>query len=245
MNRARTAATSRVMSQPSTRRATLPRALRRRPALPVHSGTSRAVSASGRNVSPASTARRRRRAGSTTREARSTGSSTGRSLQPSTPCSRRNSSLDPDDVARAAGLEHRFERERAAVGEVALNAPERSSSTQPDHPVGEVADVDHLHGPLGRCGREDRPAALDAPRPVREAVGRVVRPDDQARPDEDRPVAEGAFDLLLAERLQRAVVRVVIGRRSSGAPSASCSSGSLLDPRRVVVGVDEIDETKT
>ena len=43
-------------------------------------------------------------------------------------------------------------------GEVALNGPLRSSSTSANHPAGEVADVDHLHGLVGR--REDRAAAL-------------------------------------------------------------------------------------
>ena len=49
-------------------------------------------------------------------------------------------------------------------------------------------------------------------RPVAEAVGVIVRPDDQARPDDKRRVAEGFFDDPLAGRLPRAVdLRVRVG----------------------------------
>ena len=69
----------------SQARAAPPRA-RGEARLPVHSGTSRAVSASGRNVSPAATARsRRRRAGTRRGRRRWPGSSSGTSLQPSRP----------------------------------------------------------------------------------------------------------------------------------------------------------------
>ena len=57
----------------------------------------------------------------------------------------------------------------------------------------------------GSPGRQHRAALRDPRRPVGEAVGGIVGPHDQARPHDQRTVAELVLGSLLAERLQRAV----------------------------------------
>ena len=84
---------------------------------------------------------------------------------------------------------------------VALKIPERPRSTRVEDPVGQVADVDELRLPLGRSGREDLAAAREPARPVGEAAGRVVRPHDQTRPDDQRALAEDPLDLRLESAL--------------------------------------------
>src|SRR5439155_19084549 len=76
----------------------------------------------------------------------------------------------------------------------------------------------------------------DAARAVREAGGRVVRADDQAGADEDGSVAEGRLRLLLARRLERAVVRVVL-EHPVGRLVAELLGRIALDPRVAIVGV--------
>ena len=183
--------------------------------MPVHSGTSRAVSASGRKVSPCVDRAVDRdelergvvgvgRRGSST-AGRSSPRRPGRSRNPASPRRR------PRRRTRRASSRSVC----ACGGEVALNGPLRSSSTQREHPAGEVADVDHLHRLVGR--REDRAAALDPARPVGEAVGRVVRADDQAGADEDRAVAE--------RRARPLARRAPSARRSSRSPRAAGRRG--------------------
>ena len=78
---------------------------------------------------------------------------------------------------------------------VALKMPESSRLDRVEDPGREIADVDELRVPVRRSGREDLAAALEPLRPVREAAGRVVRPDDQPRPDDQRAFAEHPLDL--------------------------------------------------
>jgi hypothetical protein len=79
------------------------------------------------------------------------------------------------------------------------------------HPGGEVADVDELDAALGRARREDLAAALEPVSPVGETPGRIVRADDQTGSHAQAALPEDLPDGLLAESLQRAVVRVVRG----------------------------------
>jgi hypothetical protein len=58
----------------------------------------------------------------------------------------------------------------------------------------------------GRSRREHRASARGPHRPVREPVGRIVRADDEARPDDQRAFAEHLLHRALAERLERPVV---------------------------------------
>ena len=84
-------------------------------------------------------------------------------------------------------------REQLAPGDALVRRVERPGEPLLDavhDPVGQVADVDELGEPLGRSRREDLAAAGEPPRPVGEAAGRVVRPDDQAGPDDQRALAE-------------------------------------------------------
>ena len=101
-----------------------------------------------------------------------------------------------------------------------------------DDPVGEVANVDELHRLVGRGRREHAASLGHASRPVREAVGRIVRPDDQPRSDDERALAEGVHDDLLARRLQRAVVLDVLG-----VAVVELRHRCALDRRRALVGV--------
>src|SRR5581483_5361557 len=107
---------------------------------------------------------------------------------------------------------------------------------QAHDPAGEVADVDELHRGARRPRLQDRPAAPRAVRPVGEPVGGVVRADDQARPDEERSLAERRTHLLLAQGLQRAVVGVVV-QQPVGWCAAELRRGVVLRPRLAVVGV--------
>jgi hypothetical protein len=53
-----------------------------------------------------------------------------------------------------------------------------------------VTDVDELHWVGRLAGGEDPAAGCDPPWPVGETVGSVVRTYDQARPDDQAPLAE-------------------------------------------------------
>ena len=82
-----------------------------------------------------------------------------------------------------------------------------------DNPLAEIPHVDELHRILRRAWREDVAAGRDAPRPVREPVGGIVRADDQSRPHDQGAAAERALDDRLAHRLERAVVLEVLRTR--------------------------------
>src|SRR5207248_10696916 len=81
---------------------------------------------------------------------------------------------------------------------------------EPDDPRRKIADVDELDEALGRPGREDLAAAGEPLGPVREPVGGVVRPDDQAGPHDERSSRKLALGRALAQRLQPAVVLVLV-----------------------------------
>src|SRR5581483_7043464 len=99
-----------------------------RPALPVHSGTSRAVSARGLNVSPASSARSTGVSWNAANSVAPGAIQQGRSLQPWTPCSSRkpSSTQTTSPAPLASSIDANVS---ARGGEVALNGPERPSST--------------------------------------------------------------------------------------------------------------------
>ena len=119
------------------------------------------------------------------------------------------------------------------MGGVVCAARARSQSAT--DPLGEVAHVDHLRGAFGRAGRENLSTARDAVRPVGEAAGGVVRPDDEPRANDERSLAEHVADGALAERLQRAVALVrhlVVGQ------VAELGDRAVLVRRRAEVRVD-------
>ena len=157
----------------------------------------------------------------------------GSSIHSPTPAAHEPLGRHPDDlrVARDASalVEQLLERDRVA-GRV-VEAVELLLGRR-DDPVGEVANVDELHRLVGRGRREHAATLGDASRPVREAVRRIVRADDQPRPDDERALAEGVHDDLLARRLQRAVVLDVL-RVAVVELRHRCA----LDRRRAQVGV--------
>ena len=114
---------------------------------------------------------------------------------------------DPDEVDVPAHTLARLEqlRERRRFAGRVVNAG-AGALDRGDDPLAEVAHVDELHRRVGRCRREHAAALGDPARPVGEAVGRVVRTDDQAGPSDERAFAERIQHDSLAGRLQRAVV---------------------------------------
>src|SRR5687768_4859727 len=83
-----------------------------------------------------------------------------------------------------------------------------STLAERDDPFAEVANVDRLGRLVRRCGGEDVASPREPMRPVREASGRVVRPGDQARSDDECALGDDVDHSLLAERLEWAVALV-------------------------------------
>ena len=79
---------------------------------------------------------------------------------------------------RATALEELRECDSGMGGVVCAALPRLAER---DRPLGEVAHVDHLRGAFGRAGRENLSTTGEAVRPVREAAGGVVWPDDEPR----------------------------------------------------------------
>ena len=64
---------------------------------------------------------------------------------------------------------------------MALKTPNVRGLGQADRPLGEVARVDELHGVAAVAGGEHVAPAVEAHRPVGEAVALVAGADDEAR----------------------------------------------------------------
>ena len=157
----------------------------------------------------------RRRSRESSRAGRS---SLRRPARPGTPPSTRRR-------PRTAGLEHRVEGDRAGRrGRVVRARAARLRRAGSSSRRGRGRRSSARGGP---GGREDRPAALGPARPVGEAVGRVVRADDQPRPHEDRRVAERS--LRPPVRTAPSAHRSWSSPRAAGrrACPASCSGGSV------------------
>ena len=107
---------------------------------------------------------------------------------------------------------------------------------QRDHPHREVAHVDELQAAQGLAGRQHHAARGDAPRPVAEAVGGIVRADDQAGPDHQRAFAECLAYLVFAERFQRPVG--FRRHRFRAAIAERCDRRVFGDVRHAHVGID-------
>ena len=95
-----------------------------------------------------------------------------------------------------------------------MNTPPGPLPREADEPRAEVARVDELHRRRRIARREHVAAVREAPRPVREAVGRIERADDQPGADARAAVAVDLVEHGLARGLQRAVVGLhVFARR--------------------------------
>jgi hypothetical protein len=117
--------------------------------------------------------------------------------------------LRPEDVGvradrRAHAVEELGERQ-PLCGAGGVEDAARALEREPYEPRGEVARVDELHRRTGIAGPEHVAACSDPPRPVREPVGRVVRPDDQPGADARAAIAVCLVDDALARGLQSAV----------------------------------------
>ncbi len=109
--------------------------------------------------------------------------------------------VGPDELGIAAhALEELAERERLRRADRVEDSRETVLGRAED-PFGQVARVDPLHRLGAWLRRERRPALGEPCHPVREAVRRVVRPDDQPGAHRERPLGESA----LAEHLEAAV----------------------------------------
>ncbi len=127
---------------------------------------------------------------------------------------------------RAAGLEHVAPAAAGVRGVVDAGCPPLG---QVDQPRAEIPGIDELHLILGWRRRDDLSTAGDPVRPVGEASGGVVGADDQPRPNARLPLGEDLGDRLLAERLQRPVVRVVVGQLVVGEVSELGHRAVLVD----------------
>jgi hypothetical protein len=152
--------------------------------------------------------------------------------------------VDPDEVGvgarrRACTVEQRCKGQRLrGTGRV-----ERAAGTlerKLDEPRREVARIHELDGRVRVARPEHCTAACDPPRPVREAVGRVVRADDQARAYARAPVAIGLLDDAFARSLERAVVLQHLLARRVGELRDRCRFADRL--AEVVVHGDARDE---
>ena len=99
-------------------------------------------------------------------------------------------------------------------------------------PRAEIAHVDELHGCIRRRGRKHSSSLGDPARPVREAVGRIVRADDEPGTDDQPAVTVRIRDDPLAHRLERAVVLDALARRI-----IELRYRRALDRRRALVGI--------
>lgn len=76
---------------------------------------------------------------------------------------------------------------------------------QADHPLAQIAAVDHLHRVGTVAGHQDLATLRDAVRPVGESIGFVAWADDVAGPHDGDLLAELPARLGLAQRLERSV----------------------------------------
>src|SRR5690348_3726929 len=81
----------------------------------------------------------------------------------------------------------------------------RLSLRQRHDPVGKIARVDDLREALRPPWREDLAAARYAVGPVGEAIGRVIRTDDQSWPHDGAAILERRLHLALAQRFERTI----------------------------------------
>lgn len=69
--------------------------------------------------------------------------------------------------------------------------PGNVALAQVDDPLAEIPHIDELRLPFARSRGERLTSARETAGPVCEAAGRIMRTDDQARPDDERPLVEG------------------------------------------------------
>jgi hypothetical protein len=78
-----------------------------------------------------------------------------------------------------------------------------------EHPRGEVAAVDVLQRHVPRAGGQHVAAALHPAQPPRHPADDLVRPEDEARPGQQRAVAEGRDRRQLAAPLGGLIIGAV------------------------------------
>src|SRR5581483_5624544 len=121
-------------------------------------------------------------------------------------CIEQRLAVDPHEpVGSADALERLAERQRLR-GPRRVEDAARPLLCEPHEERAEVASVDQLDALPGIPRSEHGPALGEPPRPVREAVGRVVRPDDEAGARDRGALAEDLLHHTLRAGLQAAVL---------------------------------------
>ena len=187
------------------------------------------VSSSGRKRRPAASARPT--SVSCMPAHSGSGSQSGNSIQGPTSCSCRNSSETHVTSAPASSVP------QATPSFVALNVPERPCSTPSRIQSARSRTSTNCASRSGAPGARISPPRATSVRPVGEAAGGIVRPNDQTRPDDQRALSEHALDLRLRERLQGAVVGGV-GRELVERQVAEVGRRARLGRAGREVGVD-------
>src|SRR2546425_119653 len=113
---------------------------------------------------------------------------------------------------RGAVLEQPAHRQRGSRAD-GIEDPDAVVLGQPHAPVGEITHVDQLYCPFGAGGCEHVAAARNPAGPVREAVRRIVRPHDEARPHARHPARQRLFERVLAACLERSIALVAFCKR--------------------------------
>ena len=86
------------------------------------------------------------------------------------------------------------------LGPVALKVPITRSLGEPDHPLAQVARVHVLRGVIGRTGRQNLAALVDAHRPVGEPIGQVAGAHDEPGAHDGDVVAPNRSRATISER---------------------------------------------
>jgi hypothetical protein len=122
-------------------------------------------------------------------------------------CGEQLGSGDPDELRVAAGHGDAFPEEFSDRDSAACQVehPAQVPAVAVYDPFGQVANVDELHWVGRLAGGEDPAAGCDPPWPVGKTVGSVVRTYDQARPDDQAPLAERRRDVPLGRHLESSV----------------------------------------
>ena len=185
-----------------------------------HADVSASVRSSGRNLSPCPIALAHENDMKPAIDRSDAGIHSGSSVHGTTSWATSfASSIHAGSTARPAAREHPERVDERAHRDAVrrrhrVERPGDPRGREIEHPLRQIARVDELHR-ARRRRRHDRPRAalaqhfrMQEPRdPIGEAIGRIVRSDDEPRADDRRALVEGGDELALAGGLERAVVR--------------------------------------
>ncbi len=106
-----------------------------------------------------------------------------------------------------------------------------------NHPCGEIADINDLDGIVLGAGRENFAAALNSQWPIREAIGGIAGPDDEAGANDGSLAGMGCFGGLFAKRLQATVILVFISHGLDRGIIKRGERGGFIGAEYIVFGI--------